>query len=96
MLLELPYKEGDVVSLKLTSGEEVIARLDKEDATNIVVNKPLMVIANQQGLGLAPFMFTVKPEAKFKINTSNVLCTVKTDDDMAKQYISSTSGIAVV
>lgn len=95
MLLEFPYKEGDTISLKLTSGEEIIGRLDKEDTASLVLNKPLMVIANQQGLGLAPFMFTVNPDSKFKINTANVLCIVKTDGEMAKQYISSTTGIAV-
>jgi len=95
MLIEVGYKEGDTVSMKLTSGEEIIARLEKEDASSITLNKPLMVVANQQGLGLAPFMFTVNPESKFKINTSNVLCIVKTEDDMAKQYVSSTTGIAV-
>jgi hypothetical protein len=56
----------------------------------------MMVVANQQGLGLAPFMFTVSPDSKVKVNTANILCIVKTEDDFAKQYISSTSGIAVV
>ena len=30
MLIEAPYKIGDVVSLKLSSGEEIVARLDTE------------------------------------------------------------------
>lgn len=95
MLLELPYKEGDTVSMKLTSGEEVIAKLEKEDTNGVTVSKPLMVAATQQGLGLAPFMFTIGQESKINLNTSNVLCIVKTDDEMAKQYISNTTGIAV-
>ena len=96
MLIELPYKEGDTVSVKLGSGEELISRLEKEDASSVVLSKPMMVVANQQGLGLAPFMFTINSDAKIKINTTNVLCIVKTEESMAKQYISSTSGIAVV
>jgi hypothetical protein len=95
MLIETPYKEGDTVSMKLTSGEEVVARLEKESADTITIYKPLMVAATQQGLGLAPFMFTTNPEAKFTINLNNVYCVVKTEEDMAKQYIQSTSGIAV-
>ena len=31
MLIEAPYKIGDNVSFKLSSGEEIIARLEKED-----------------------------------------------------------------
>lgn len=96
MLVEIPYKEGDTVSLKLTSGEEVIARLDKESNDSYQLHKPLMVVANQQGLGLAPFMFTVSPDAKFNLNSKNVLCVVKTEDEMAKQYVQNTTGLQVV
>ena len=31
MIIEAPYKVGDVVSIKLSSGEEMIARLDSEN-----------------------------------------------------------------
>ena len=31
MLIEAPYKVGDNVSFKLSSGEEIVARLEKED-----------------------------------------------------------------
>lgn len=96
MLLEMPYKVGDTVSLKLSSGEEVIARLDEEDANNVTLVKPLMLTATQQGLGLAPFMFTINPDAKIKINNSNIICVTKTEGEMAKQYIANTTGIETV
>lgn len=95
MIIETPYKNGDTVSIKLTSGEELVARLDEETNEQIALHKPLMVAATQQGLGLAPFMFTVSPETKVKLNKANVLCVVKTDEQMASQYIQSTTGIAV-
>lgn len=95
MLIETPYKNGDTVSLKLTSGEEVVARLEEEKADSFILHKPLMVTATQQGLGLAPFMFTIGPDAKVNIDTSKVVCIVKTLDEMSKQYIKSTTGIAV-
>lgn len=95
MIIETPYKNGDTVSIKLTSGEELVARLDEETNEQIALHKPLMVAATQQGLGLAPFMFTVSPETKVKLNKTNVLCVVKTDEQMASQYIQSTTGIAV-
>ena len=93
MLIETPYKVGDTVSIKLTSGEELIGRLDEESTDTFVLSKPLMVVAGQQGLGLAPFMFTVNPDAKFKIKSTSIVCVIKTADDMAKQYIQSTTGI---
>lgn len=93
MLIEAPYKVGDTVSIKLTSGEEVVARY-KEDKNNaMLLHKPLMVTATQQGLGLAPFMFTIGPDATVSIENSKVVCVVKTQDEMSKQYIQSTTGI---
>ena len=94
MIIETPYKVGDTVSIKLTSGEEVVARY-KEDKNNaMVLSKPLMVTATQKGLGLAPFLFTIGTDATVSIDNSKVVCVVKTQDDMSKQYITSTTGIA--
>lgn len=95
MLIEAPYKTGDTVSLKLTSGEEIVGRLEEETDNVIRLSKPLMLTASQQGVGLAPFMFTVNPESKFTLNKNTVTCVVKTEKEMASQYITSTSGLAV-
>ena len=96
MLLETPYKIGDTISFKLNTGEEVVARLDAESDTHISVKKPMTLIAQQQGLGLAPFMFSVSADAKFEIRLRNVTCIAKTVDDIAKQYTAQTSGIHMV
>jgi len=95
MLIETPYKNGDTVSLKLNSGEEVIARLEEETEAHLILHKPMMLVANQQGLGLGPFMFSVPPDSKFKIKTGSVLCVVKTEKELASQYTQQTTGIAV-
>ena len=67
MLIETPYTNGDVVSIKLSSGEEMIARLDSENDTNVIVSKPYILIAAQNGMALAPYMFTVTPDTKIKL-----------------------------
>jgi len=96
MIIETPYKEGDTVSFKLSSGEEIVARLEKEDAKSYTVKKPMVLIAQQQGLGLAPFMFSVSPDGKFVLQANSVSCVAKTETEIAKQYMSQTSGIAMV
>ena len=95
MLIETPYKIGDTVSLKLSTGEEVIARLEDETDTNVTLHKPMVLIANQQGLGMAPFMFSVSPDSKFKLRLSSVTCIVKTEKEIASQYTQQTTGIAL-
>ncbi len=93
MLIETPYKDGDTVSFKLSSGEEIVARLDKEEADYYTLKKPMVLIAQEKGLGLAPFMFSVNPDGKFLLRTNSVSCVSKTQDEISKQYIATTSGI---
>lgn len=95
MLIDIPYKNGDVVSLKLSSGEEVVGRLEEDKPDGMVLSKPMMLTASQQGLGLAPFMFSVDPESKFLIKTGSVLCVTKTEKSFASQYLENTTGITV-
>lgn len=96
MLIQIPYKEGDVVSIKLSSGEEMIANLVKESPDTITVTKPLMLVAGEKGMGLAPYMFTVSLDSKIELRLNNVICIVKTAEDAAKMYTSQTSGIATL
>jgi hypothetical protein len=93
MLIENPYKEGDTVSLKLSSGEEIVARLDKEDDTYYTLKKPMVLIAQAEGLGLAPYMFSVNPDNKFMLRVTSVSCVSKTQEEISKQYTATTSGI---
>jgi hypothetical protein len=95
MLIETPYKNGDTISLKLSSGEEVVARLEEERDDSLKLTKPLMLTPTQEGLGLAPFMFTVNPEQSVVINRATVLCIAKTEDEMATQYVQNTTGLTV-
>jgi hypothetical protein len=96
MLIETPYKVGDTVSLKLNTGEELVARLEEETGPTYLLHKPMVLVAGQQGLGLAPFMFSVNPDSKFKINANHVTCILKTEKELASQYTQQTTGIAVV
>jgi hypothetical protein len=95
MLIETPYKIGDTVSFKLTSGEEIVARLEAESDQTFTLHKPLVLIASQQGLGLAPFMFSVSPESKFHLQSRSVSCIAKTEQEIASQYTQQTTGLAV-
>jgi hypothetical protein len=96
MLIETPYKVGDTVSFKMSSGEEIVARLEEENDKSFTLKKPMVLIAQQQGLGLAPFMFSVSPDAKFVLQANAVSCVAKTEAEISKQYTSQTSGITLV
>ena len=96
MLIEAPMKDGDTVTIKTFNGDELIARLVETKANTYVVSKPLAIMATPQGIGLGPYSFTVNLDTKIEINKNAVIFIAKTDSEMAKQYISSTSGIKLV
>jgi len=95
MLIEEQYKTGDIVSIKLSSGEEMIARLDEDTGDSITVVKPYILVAAQKGVALAPYMFTINPEAKIKLKINNVICIVKSAKDASDMYIKQSTGIAI-
>jgi hypothetical protein len=96
MIIETPYKAGDTVTIKTTGGDELVARFVEENDKTITVSKPLALMATQQGMGLAPFAFTVPVDSKIPLNKTAVLFIVKTEPQMAKSYITSTSGIQMI
>ena len=95
MLIEKPISLGDIVSFKLNSGEELVARMDDETPTEYTLFKPMVLIMQQQALGLAPFMFGVSPDAKFKLQAHAVSCMAPTESEIAKQYAEQTSSFQV-
>ena len=95
MIIETPLRAQDVVTLKTIGGEEVIGRFVKEDAKTITLKKPMSLMMSQQGVGLGPFVVTVNPDIEIALNKNAILFTHKTDSEMAKQYMSSTTGIAM-
>lgn len=93
MLIQTPPKQGDAISLKLISGEELIARLEESDGNTVTLVKPMSLIMGPQGFGLAPYMMSAPADSKITIPTSAIVAQTKTADEIAKQYIKQTTGI---
>jgi hypothetical protein len=96
LIVEKPVSNGDIASFKLTSGEEVVARVSNITDTAYVLSKPMVLIASQQGLGLAPFMFSVNPDTKFNMSVHSVACVAVTEKEIASQYLQQTTGLVGV
>jgi hypothetical protein len=97
MLLEKKgFNEGDVVSMKLSSGEELVAKFVSEDSDSYKIEKTLMLAMSQKGLGMAPYMMTVNPDSKLNINKRSVIVIAQSDSDIAAQYTLQTTGIQPV
>ncbi len=96
MLIDKGVSAGEVVTLKLTSGEELVARLDEETDTHYKLTKPMVIGMGQNGPGLMPYLFTVSPDKTIPLLKSTVTVAVNSDKVFADQYIQSTTNIKLV
>ena len=96
MLFEKKFSDGDVVTLKLISGEEVLGRFVSEDMVSITLSKPLTIGMTPKGPAMAPVLMTVDPDNDLTFNRSSVIVYVKCHKEIANQYIFQTTGIQPV
>jgi len=93
MLIDKGLTVGEVITIKFTSGEEIIAKLVEDAAGYFKVNRPMVLTAGQSGLGMAPYLFTVDNEKDIKIFKTNVVVAEGTQKEFADSYIQGTTGI---
>lgn len=90
-------KNGDIVTLVLTNGAEVIGELVETSPMDYTLNRPRMVQANQQGVGLVNgvCMTGEEPKGNVSFNRSGVVFVIKTVEEMAKGYKQQVSGLVL-
>ena len=96
MFISKGVSEGEVITLKLTSGEEIVAKLVEDGPVYYKLSKPMVIGMGQKGPGLMPYLFTVSPNADIRLQKSTVTVAEATDETFAKQFLESTTGIALV
>jgi hypothetical protein len=95
MLIEAPYSVNDVVSIRLSSGEEIVGKLLADDANTIKLKQPLMAMMSEKGLAMIPFMLTVNPESDLTVSKNQIVITAKSYKEVADHYLQSTTGISL-
>jgi hypothetical protein len=90
---------GDVVTLKLVSGEELIGRLIDTGVDSVTLGKPVTiqlqpVSQNQMGLSFLPVLGSVEPDTQLQISKAALaIKPVRTGKTIAASYIETTSGL---
>lgn len=95
---------GDVISVKLINGEEVLAKLVSinSDDDSYTIERPVILalvpVGNgQAGVNFAPFSVGLEDTTKITIPFSRMMFRPLTARaDAAKQYTKSTSGIDLI
>jgi len=87
---------GHTVSMKLTSGDEVVGKVAGQTAEGLTISKPVILAASRDGLQMVPFMMTASPDGDFLFKAHNIMCVATTADQVADAYLESTTGIKPV
>ena len=86
-------KLEEVYTLKLNSGEELIAKVKGIEDNELVVAEPVSIAPGPQGMGLVPSIFTADPKGEYRLNTNSVSLYALTDEAVKLKYIEATTGI---
>ena len=79
-------KDGDLVTLKLASGEEVIAKFTGKADTSVSIEKALVLMQGPQGLAFGTFFSTAKQDEPFNIAIDKIISIAHINDKIAEEY----------
>lgn len=95
MLVQNQKKTPYIGVFKLISGEEVIAKVTKEELNNVYLSTPLQMIVGQRGAQFAPWMMMASQTEDINVNKDKVLAQAIPSPELESQYESITTGIAL-
>lgn len=101
MLTSKSPQNGDIVSFRLSSGEEIVGKLVDQNDDTITLSKPIsigiqMVKPGQASIAFMPFMASVDDTGQFGFYKANIVTVpAKSREDVRASYVQATSSIAL-
>lgn len=89
-------KVNEVQSFKLTTGEEIVAKVLEIREESVVLEHPILTALSPQGLQLMPGMFSVDLEKNVVLNKHSWVLVGETREDVRNSWIQITTGIQPV
>lgn len=84
---------GDIVSLKLTSSDEIIGKFESESDKGVILHRPFIIAPSPQGMALIPFIITANEKYEVELRHSHIMGIVKSRDEVRNAYIQNTSNL---
>ena len=89
---------SEVRAFKLSSGEEVIAKIEQDFNDKVVISKPRVVQAMRMkdgavGISLVPWIFSGSDTQPVTLFFSNIVTVVSPIPEMVDNYLRETSGL---
>jgi len=95
-------KNDDIVTLKLITGDEIVAKAKEITTTGVKIEKPVIIslsvdkITGQPALQMLPFfVISSDHDALLPIKNEHIITMVKSNKDVKSSYIQNTTGLAI-
>ena len=79
-------KDGDLITLKLPSGEEVIANYKSGEDSYISIEKALVLMQGPQGLAFGTFFSTAQQDKPINIAKDKITSIAYINDKIKEEY----------
>jgi hypothetical protein len=80
------FKEGNLITLKLVSGEEVIAKFKSLNSDYISIEKALVLMQGPQGLAFGTFFSTAEQKEPINICKDKITSIANINDKIKTEY----------
>jgi len=87
-------EQNKVYTIKLMSGEEIIARVKQSDGVTELIKPHAIAMNAAGGFGMMPWLVSA-PGSNVLISDTTIVGAVETGTLVATQYIKQTTGIQV-
>lgn len=93
MNIENLISSTKVYVLKLSTGEEIITRIQPLDNNFFSITKPMTVAFGPNGVQLMPSLFTANHDDIHMLHKDNIVMMAEAKQEVSDSYIESVTGI---
>jgi hypothetical protein len=86
MLVNNDFNNGDVISIKLANGDELIAKCIDANEGHVKIERPMVLTINDEGFAMLPWMVLGVSE-RIVLRREHILALVASKQDSAEQYL---------
>lgn len=91
---ETKIHENDIISIKMKTGEELLAKLISISSNELEIQNPLVLMVTENNQLNAGAMFISQEKSTVvRLNRDSIIGFCKTSDNLKNQYIQMNSGI---
>ena len=95
MLKEKTYDSGDIVTVFLQTGQEILGKFVSEDDGSTILTKPLTVAIGPKGAVFQTFTVTGDSEKNVSFKTGKIISVLRTNEATSSSYLEATTGLIV-